>query len=380
MKKKILYVTSRDPKDKRTWSGTMYYMAKSLEKHAGEVIYGGPYNPFFFFIQKFIKRITLWTTGKNYLSSYSTVLSYLYKWHFEKLVKKHAPDVIFAGSASVEVSRLNVGCPIINLNDITFELLIDRYNHFTNLTTRSLKRGESIEQLSFNNSKALIFSSQWAADSAHKHYKIPKENIHIISFGANTDRIPLRDEVFNKKYNKINILFLGVEWIRKGGNIVYDTFVELQKRNLEKEIHLTFLGLTPPVESIASNITIIPFLNKNKTEDFNAFYDLMLQSHILFVPSRFDCTPIAFCEASAFGLPIISTNVGGISSVVKDGSNGFLLPVEAGAKEYADLISNIISKENMLQNLTLSTRDYYESNLSWDQWGEKLSELVNKLS
>ena len=41
-KLKIAYLTSSDARDKRSWSGTHYYMAKSLEKHIGEIDYLGP--------------------------------------------------------------------------------------------------------------------------------------------------------------------------------------------------------------------------------------------------------------------------------------------------------------------------------------------------
>src|ERR1700730_9571069 len=39
---KIAFLTSHDPKDRRTWSGTVYYMAQALQKHCGELTYIGP--------------------------------------------------------------------------------------------------------------------------------------------------------------------------------------------------------------------------------------------------------------------------------------------------------------------------------------------------
>ena len=42
---KIAFLSSRDPRDKAQWVGSLYYMHKSLQKHAGEVTLIGPYNP-----------------------------------------------------------------------------------------------------------------------------------------------------------------------------------------------------------------------------------------------------------------------------------------------------------------------------------------------
>ena len=42
-RKRIAFLTLSDPKDRGSWSGTIYYMARALEKHCGEIIYLGPF-------------------------------------------------------------------------------------------------------------------------------------------------------------------------------------------------------------------------------------------------------------------------------------------------------------------------------------------------
>lgn len=377
-KKTILYITSRNARDKRTWSGTMYYMGQSLQIYAGEVVYAGPYEPrFLLFYLKGIRKLTHWIFGKKFLIPYSILLTYCYKYYFNQKIKKYNPDIIFAGSSVPEISRINAKCPIINLNDITFELLIDRYENFTNLTRFSIRKGEYVEKMSYANSEVLIFSSQWAANSAYNHYNIPKEKVRVISFGANIDKIPGREEIFAKDTDSFNILFLGVDWIRKGGNIVYDCYKHLKHNN--QNVTLTIIGCDPPVDKDDTDLTIIPFLNKNKPDDFEKLYHIMLKMHVLFVPSRFDCTPIAFCEASAFGLPVLSTDVGGIASVVVNNVNGFTLPLDSGKIEFSEIISKFIADTDYYKKMAISSRDYYESNLSWEQWGKKLNEIMDEL-
>lgn len=43
-------------------------------------------------------------------------------------------------------------------------------------------------------------------------------------------------------------------------------------------------------------------------------------------PSSIDNSPNSLCEAQILGVPIIATNVGGVSSLIEDGKNGFLVP------------------------------------------------------
>ena len=51
--------------------------------------------------------------------------------------------------------------------------------------------------------------------------------------------------------------------------------------------------------------------------------------------------PHSMLEALSYGIPVISTDVGGVSEVIKNGENGFLLPADPGSKEVAELLRQI---------------------------------------
>jgi glycosyltransferase involved in cell wall biosynthesis len=52
-----------------------------------------------------------------------------------------------------------------------------------------------------------------------------------------------------------------------------------------------------------------------------------MQSASLFVhPSYIDNSPNSLCEAQLMGIPVISTDVGGISSLIEHNKTGFLVP------------------------------------------------------
>lgn len=375
--KKIVYLTSRNAKDRKEWSGTMYYMAQSLSKHAGEVYYAGPYKPaVVLFILKVFRRISLLIFRKNYSLPYSVLLAWVYKIHFERKIKKIKPDIIFAPSASGEISLIKADCPIVFLADITFRLLIDYYPNFTNLSKFSLHEAEYIERKVCKNASALIFSSDWAVQSAGSDYGVPESKVHMISFGANMDIIPERNDVIHKTIaGPVKLLFLGVDWIRKGGDIVYKAFKQLQDQGVDVE--LTVCGCIPPESN--PKMIVIPFLNKNNETDFKKLYQIFLGTHFLFVPSKSDCTPIVFCEASAFGIPVLTSNAGGIPSVVYNGINGFTLPLDAHFSEFSKIILSYVTNEKNYNDFVVSSRNFYETNLNWDQWGKTVNTLFEDL-
>ncbi len=376
---KILYLTHRDAKNKREWSGTLFFMAESLNRHAGEVVHAGPYNPkYWFFILKAINKISLLLFRKRYCIPYNYFLTKLYKYHFTRIIKRENPDIIFAAAASGEMSQLKVFQPKIYLGDITFNLLKDHYPNYQNLSGFSLWESEKIENRTFQKAAALVFSSEWAANSAKLDYKVPEDKINIIPYGANMDNVPNSANAINKKINgPFKLLFLGLDWFRKGGDTVFQSFIELREMGLD--IELTVCGCIPPSKYKSPKMKIIPFLDKNKKGDSEKLFNLLLDTHLLFVPSKSDCTPIVFCEANAFGIPVITSDAGGIKSVIKNGVNGYTLSVDSKPSDYSKIIADLHNNHSAYSKLVKSSRQYYESFLNWDKWGESMSALINRI-
>jgi glycosyltransferase involved in cell wall biosynthesis len=165
------------------------------------------------------------------------------------------------------------------------------------------------------------------------------------------------------------MLFLGVDWERKGGAKVVDTYRFLKNRGYD--VSLTICGCNPIVDD--SDITIIPFLDKNKEEDRRQLQQIMLQTHLLVLPTDADCTPIVLNEAAAFGIPVISTQTGGISSQVEHGVNGFLALDSGDFSRHAEILINDKDLyERMSKNALLKSQE----ELSWTKWGEEMTRII----
>ncbi len=83
-----------------------------------------------------------------------------------------------------------------------------------------------------------------------------------------------------------------------------------------------------------------------------------------------------FCEASAYGLPVITANTGGVAGVIRDGENGFMLPFSARGAEYAEVIANVYREDQRYTDLVKSSRAAFEERLNWDTWGATVKQLL----
>lgn len=373
---KVLYLSSEDPTDRKSWSGIHYNILSQLQKYY-DVNVAGPLTlsrlvqfrtKLLYYYSKFILR-------KRYDQLHSGIIG---KHHALQVNQKNTRDVqlIFSTASSRELAYLDTDIPIVHLSDATFELVHDYYEGFSNLSSFSLKHAEEAEQKAISKAALRIYSSEWAASSATNHYHADPATTFVVPFGANIDSVPDLDLETKQLKKVFNLLFLGVNWKRKGGDIVYATFMELKHRGVE--CHLTICGCTPPFAIKNPAVTVIPFLDKNKKEDLQVFTKLLHESHVLFLPTRADCTPIVFCEAAAYGLPVITTDTGGISSIVLHKETGYCLPYNAGADAYATVIEALARDRVMYTQIASDSRQRFLQHLNWDSWGKQVKKIIDK--
>ena len=105
---------------------------------------------------------------------------------------------------------------------------------------------------------------------------------------------------------------------------------------------------------------------------------LWINSTFLILPTRIDAFGIVFCEAAAYGLPCLGTDTGGVAGALHENKNGYLMPFEAGGKEYAARIANLFTDETAYQALALRARDEFEKELNWDSWALKIKQILQE--
>ncbi len=115
------------------------------------------------------------------------------------------------------------------------------------------------------------------------------------------------------------ILFVGGDLGRKGGNDLVEAFRRLRADAdvPPVELHL----VTRAAEFDDPDIVVHTGMQPNSPE----LIDLYHRSDIFCLPTMGDCLPMVLSEAGAASLPLVSTSVGAISEIVRDGDNGYLV-------------------------------------------------------
>lgn len=376
---RVALITTQDPADHASWSGTQYHVLQQLQKQFGTVTPLGPVklNPVENLITRAISRIL------PRLCKYSLIHSLVIGWfrarHFSRKLREQEYDFAFASACCPVVAFLKTDIPIVYLSDATFNVLIDYYQQFTNLSRLSLFEGHQGERRALANASLALFSSDWAAQSAVKDYGAAPERVKVCLFGANiggdVPDLSASETRLPRIGKRCDLLFLARDWHRKGGPVALEAFRTLKAQGYD--VTLTICGCVPDKSEDIEGLTVIPYLNKGLEADHQRYIQLMLDSHFLVLPTVADCTPMVLAEANAFRMPVITSETGGIPSLVQEGVNGFLLPVDATGEGYArTIVREYFDKPEEYLNLAKTARDKYEKALNWDSWGERVSQLV----
>lgn len=366
------YFCSSNPLDKKAWSGTHFGIYQSLLHQGIEVVNLSPVqvsSSYAFFLRNY-HRIHKLFSKKLLNEEHTFLLAFFSKLYFNKVVKQHPNiDAIIAPAGTTQIALLTTRLPIIYFNDTTVEQIKDYYNFISKSSKWSIKESNLVQSLALKNARKVVFCSNWAADFAKEFYKVPSDKVEVVRLGAN---IQLPETVAERDYKgHLNFLFLGVNWERKGGAIVFQTIQKLHDAGYS--VKLIVCGCEPPIAS--DLIEYKGFLNKNNERDALVLKQLLATSHFLFVPTRAECYGIVFAEASAYGLLSITTATGGVPSIIEEGTNGFMLPIEAQSQDYYELLVEILKNPTQLQAMNLLSRKHYNQHLSWTNFGSTIASL-----
>jgi glycosyltransferase involved in cell wall biosynthesis len=102
------------------------------------------------------------------------------------------------------------------------------------------------------------------------------------------------------------------------------------------------------------------------------------KSDIFIRPSLTEGMPLAVLESMACGIPVIATDVGGTSEIVRNNKTGIL--VQPGEiEELANSILKLLDDLDLAEKLSKNAREFVEQHCSWDDITKNTSEVYEKL-
>jgi hypothetical protein len=290
-------------------------------------------------------------------------------------------DIIFVPTDMCIMTALpqRVKSKLVHLVDAPVQSLFEYYTEFSNLTLQNRFEASMLTRKAFRRADLIVASSDWCKCEAVRHCGVSPDKIAVVEFGANIDAKDIPAGLTKRLAvgdDPLNVYWSGVNWVRKGGAVAFDCCRELIARGIDVRFHITGMRQLPDEVSTQPWVVNYGFLNKNIPTEYHKLIDIMSQQHIFLFPSRAECSSIALCEANAFGLPCYVYDTGGTANYVENSYNGYMLPLTASGRDFADKIVDTLSD---YERLSVNARKKYETSLNWSTWSSRVAAAINAL-
>lgn len=386
----IAYITEFDLKslDRTGWRksqlghwGRSYYIAKALKDKLTTICYLGPLNKKKAILPKLKSKIYKNIFQQIYHAWAEPIFNQDYARQIERKLLDIDANIIFSPDINF-LAYLKCSQPIVLWVDTIYAGLINYYPEYINLCAETKQHLANMDRLALTKCSMIIFSSEWTAKTAIENYDFDQSKLRIVPFGANTEENRDFDEidslVKSRKTKPCKLLFIGVDWFRKGGPLVLEIAKELNKRGINTE--LSIVGCQPIAsEPLPSFVKSLGFIDKSKQEGVKQINRLLAQSHFFILPSQAECYGHVFCEANSFGLPCLATNTGGIPTVIRDNINGKTFSIDANISDYCNYIAYLMNNYQEYVKLALSSFVEYQTRLNWTVAGQTVKNLLREL-
>jgi len=217
-----------------------------------------------------------------------------------------------------------------------------------------------------------MFGTEWD----RKLRTIPG-GVYLDQYKCSSEQMKILDQKYGLKDKKV-VLFTGRLTIHKGVEYLIKAARQIQgevlilgdgpeRKHLEHLIKLYKL----------KNCRILGYMKSDERIGFRTFYG---RADVYVAPSTWkEPLGLVILEAMAAKTPVISTRAGGVTSIIKDGYNGFLVH-SRNATEIANRVNQLLDDENLCKKMAMRSFELVEKKYTWNHIAKSFEHIYEKHS
>ncbi len=206
--------------------------------------------------------------------------------------------------------------------------------------------------------RCTFVSSRFAAESLREYYGVPEERVEVVFSGSNV----AGGDFGNRKGHVI--LFVGVDWERKGGPELIEAFREV--RAVVPDAGLWIVGCSPVLAE--PGVWVRGRLAPERVAE------CYREADVFCLPSRTDPSASVLAEAASHGLPVVATAVGGNPERVEHGVSGFLCE----STELAGRLVQLLNSPELRREFGEAGRKLANERFTWESVCGKMANRMRK--
>lgn len=221
----------------------------------------------------------------------------------------------------------------------------------------------------FDSCSGIFPRTQYAAESVYNDYGIQKDKVTVAGAGYNHNKLPLPHESYRNK----NILFIGVQFERKGGPLILDAFKIVRKKM--PDATLTIVGAKLDIN--VPGVEVVDRIYKDEADGLRRILEFYSKASLFCIMSTLEPFGIVVVEAQNSFVPCIVPKKFAFTETVKDGLTGVHL-LDETPEALANVMIKLLSDPENLKRMGEAAHTFIQENWTWDIAAERIETRILK--
>ncbi len=291
-----------------------------------------------------------------------------------KKIRKDKPGALIVHFGATNISMLGAWLCGVKYRICWMHTLTGQY--FLDTSDEAAKRAIFYRKIFYRMATHVIVQNEFGRNDAHKVFKINSKKIFKIYNGI----VPSNNIVASAGTQK-SIRYSGRLDYSKGIDILIKAFSLVYQK--DKTVKLEIAGKGGKETELKA---LVKSLQLEEVVIFHGYFDhytkalqFIAEAYCLAVPSRLDNFPTVILEALSFGVPVIASAAGGITDMIENERDGYLVEkenIEALAIAIAKLTNDIVRRDLF----SVQAKKTFEEKFTMERHVENVEKFLDGLN
>jgi glycosyltransferase involved in cell wall biosynthesis len=203
---------------------------------------------------------------------------------------------------------------------------------------------DAIHRRTYRAARGMIAMSSAIARTLSTVYRVDPANVLVLLPGVDTEL--WRPPPARAPGDEIRLLFIGADFERKGGQLLLRWARETARKDFTLDI-VTEQAIEP-----TPRVTVHGKFKPGEP----GLVELVQRADLLVHPTRGDMSAWVISEAKAAGTAVLSTRMGGIPELVREGVDGYIVPPD-DYTSFAERLEAMLADRQVLADFGLRARE-----------------------
>jgi alpha-maltose-1-phosphate synthase len=360
-----------EPYSHKTWSGICFYLLQAMDHagildHAVGIEVPGLHDRYFL-AKNFNRKHAVWHSHYNFDPAYRRALT-----QAAKQISVASPFMMQIGHMfSLPEALPEKKC--FSYNDGNLPEKLKSGIGLEGVSSKRIDQALRYDEQTAGEMTAIFTFSEYLRQSFISDFHVPAERVFNVGAGINFTSKDCPPPNPYKDHSAPRVLFIGVDFVRKGGPLLLQAFRIVRETLPAAELHIVGPKKIP---AVPPGVVFHGRLSKADPAQKQKLESLLRGSSLFVLPSLYEPFGIAPLEAMLYQLPCLVTDAWAFRETVSAGVNGDRV-AKGSVDDLAAKLLELLTNPEQLAVMGTQGRDLVLRKYTWSAVANRMSDAMS---